>query len=99
MIETEGKIEGGVAEPGAFGVKEHRSGRALENILRTDVAVNKRTLGRQRRMRELIEARCKLRVRAAGRAQIRLEADRLERVVVGERRRNGRVGGAARMDD
>ena len=36
---------------------------------------------------------------AAGRAQIGLDADRLERVVVGERGRNVRVGGALRMDD
>ena len=32
MIETEGKIESGIAEPGAFGVEEHRSGRALQRM-------------------------------------------------------------------
>ena len=36
---------------------------------------------------------------AAGRAQVGLDADRLERVVVSERGRNVRIGGAARMDD
>ena len=36
---------------------------------------------------------------AAGRAQIRLDADRLERGVVGEGGRNVRVGGASRMDE
>ncbi len=29
MIETEGEIEGGIAEPGAFGVEEHRPARGL----------------------------------------------------------------------
>ena len=61
--------------------------------------MNQSALRRQRRLRELIEARRKLRVRAAGRAQIGLDADRLERVVVRKRSRNVRVGGAARMDD
>ena len=89
MIEAEGEIEGGVAEPSAFGVEENRSARALKNVLRTDVAVNKRALRRQCRLRERIEARRKLRMRAAGRAQVRLDADRLERVVVRERGRNG----------
>ena len=36
---------------------------------------------------------------AAGRAEVRLDADRLERGVVGERGPNAGIGGAPRMDD
>ncbi len=36
---------------------------------------------------------------AAGRAQVRLDADRLEGGIVGEGGRNVRIGGAARMDE
>ena len=61
--------------------------------------MNQRPLGRERRLRELIEARGKLRVCAAGRAQVWLDADRLERAVVRERGRNVGIGGAPRMDD
>ena len=99
MIETEGEIEGGVAEPGAFGVEEHRPLGALQDVLGADVAVNQRPLRRERRMRELVETRGKLRMGAAGRAQVRLDADRLERGVVGEGGGNIRIGGAARMDE
>src|SRR6202023_36501 len=82
MIETEGKIEGGIAEPRAFGVEKHRSIRTFKDVLRADVAVNQSALRRERRMRELVEACFKLRVRAASRAQIGFDADRLERLVV-----------------
>src|SRR6202042_2450874 len=92
MIKAEGKIESGIAEPGAFGVEEHRPGKSLEDVLRTDVAVNQSALRRQRRTREFVESRCELRVRAASRAQIRLDSDRFERLVVGERGWNTRVG-------
>ena len=36
---------------------------------------------------------------AARRAQVRLDADRLEGGIVGEGGRNVRIGGAARMDE
>ena len=50
-------------------------------------------------MREPIEPRRKFWVRAAGRAQIRLDADRLECAVVRKRDRNTRVGSTPGMND
>ena len=47
MVETERKVEGGIAEPRAFGVEEHRSVRPDKDVLRADVAMNQRTLGRR----------------------------------------------------
>src|SRR5271166_5103562 len=47
MIEAEGEIKGRVAEPCAFGVKIDGSQRTDQNVLRTDVAVHERALGRE----------------------------------------------------
>ena len=99
MVETERNIEGGIAEPGAFGVEEHRPELAIKDVLRAHVAVNQRAFGRKRCPRERLEARRQRRVGAAGRAEIGLDADRLERAVVGERCRNAGIGRASRMDD
>ena len=99
MIKAEGEIEGGIAEPGAFGVEEHRPSRASKNVLRTDVAVNQRALRRERHAASSSKRDGKLGMGTGRRAQIGLDADRLERLVIGERGRNGRVGGAPRMDD
>ncbi len=46
VVEAEGQVEGRLAVPGAFGIEQHRSGRANEDVLRTDVAVHQESLAR-----------------------------------------------------
>ena len=99
VVETERKIKGRIAEPCAFGVEEDWPERPLHNVLRTDIAVNQRALRLERGPRERVEARCKPRMGAACGAQVRLDADRFERVVIGEGGRDAGVGGAPGMDD
>ena len=52
MVQTEGWIEGGIAEPGALGVEEYGPARADDNVLRADVAMDERNMGRKGLPRE-----------------------------------------------
>ena len=44
VIEAEGKIEGWIPEPGAFGIDEDRALRSDQNVLWADIAMNPRLL-------------------------------------------------------
>jgi hypothetical protein len=99
VVETKRKIEGGIAEPGAFGVEEDGPARPLHNVLRTDVAVNQRALRLERGPSERVESRCKLGMRPACGAQVRLDPDRFERIVVREGGWGAGVSGAPGMNE
>ena len=87
MVEAEREIESRVAPPGAFGIEEHRTARANQDVLRADVAVHQREPGgRGDCRRELLQSRCKVRMHVCGRQQVRLEPDGMK----------DRVGGKAR---
>ena len=99
MIKAEGDVEGRVAEPGAFGVEEDRPVRPDQDVLRADVAVDQRPFGRQRGRRDRFNPGGQRRMRTGGRAQIGLDADRLESPVMGEGCPRPGLGRAPRMDE
>ena len=87
MVEAKGQIEGGVAEPRALGIEKHRTARAEKNILRTDVSMHDRELRPRGALRQRLENRRKIRMRARRRQQIRFDAQVMERRVGVEVRR------------
>ena len=98
MVETEGEIEGRVAIPGALGIEEDRPGRADEDVLRADVAMDQRQRGRRGAVGERIEACPKGGMPFAGGAKIGLEPQRLEDVAGWEESRDRRIAGRCGMD-
>src|SRR5271157_1474750 len=99
MIEAEGEIKGRVAEPCAFGIKIDGSQRTDQNVLRTDVAVHERALGRECPMAKRAQLARKRWMRASGRAQVGIDPEGFERVVVRECGRRVWVGGASRVNE
>ena len=91
MIQTECKVECGVAIPGAFGIEYHRSTRTDQNILRTHVAVNEREFRARRLRAECLQARRDIRLIARRFEQIGLESQLLEICVIGKLRGEPRI--------
>jgi hypothetical protein len=74
MIEAEGEIESGIAEPSALGVYEDRAIRPDEDVLRTDIAVDDRQLGARGLLRQLFQSGRTIGMRSRRRQQVGLEA-------------------------
>src|SRR4051794_36825314 len=91
MIEAEGQIERRLSVPGAFRVEDDRSFRADQDVLRADVAMNQRSLTRQRIPGQCEQRLGDIRMKATSRFEIRLQPDAVEDIVIGEPCRH--VGG------
>src|SRR4026209_56723 len=78
MIETEGGVEHRIAEPGAFGIGDHRMPVAAmdQDILRAEVAVNERDLRRRSDADPLRDRVGKLGIAPGDRSQIGVETER-----------------------
>ncbi len=93
MIEAEGGVERRIAVPGAFGVEQHGMAVAPrhQNVLRADVAMHQRELGRLG-LGEAGEDRArKPRLARREGAQIGVEPQRFEQVIGNERGGDSRI--------
>lgn len=90
MIEAECKIEGWIAEPGAFGVDEDRAFGPDENVLRADIAMDDGQPGTRGRLGEFFQRCGAIGMRPRRCQEIGFEAQGMEDRVGRELRRGGR---------
>ena len=91
-LSTNARSNAGIAVPRAFGVEDHRAGRADQDVLRAEVAVHQHPPGARRRGDQRQQPRAEVRMRARGRHEIGVEPDRVEQRVGREARRDVRAG-------
>ena len=98
MVEAEGKVEGGVAVPGTFGIEKHRPGRADQDVLGAHVSMDQGEPGRRRFLHDPGERAGEVGMGAGGGLQIGLQADGVEDPVGGEAHGDVVAPGGAGVD-
>jgi hypothetical protein len=84
VVQHEGKVERGIAVPGAFGVDQHRAARAEQHVLRADVPVHERQPGPGGARDHFLEVAREAGMAPCGSHQVRLDAQCPEIVIGGE---------------
>ena len=84
MIEAERGVEGRIAIPGAFGVKQYGAVEPDQNILGADITVDECTLFPRGAPGDRFQGGRQIGMHASGGEQIGLKADRMEGFVMGE---------------
>ena len=84
VVQHEGKVERGIAVPGAFGVDQHRTAGSEQHVLRADVPVHHRQAGAGGARDHVLEVAREAGMAPCGGHQVRLDAQRPEIVIGGE---------------
>jgi hypothetical protein len=84
VVQHEGKVERGIAVPGAFGVDQHRTAGSEQHVLRADVPVHDRQVSAGGARDHFLEVAREIEMASCGGHQVRLDAQRPEIVIGGE---------------